>query len=114
MVRISYDEENTKEVKLIEDYFFYKYYVETVKSDWSYFIKEALKLPFLEQKAKFDIVINHLNKYELERAVIVHENTYCYDMKKHINEYYFLSDITAFNPVKIIKNNLIRTLKKMQ
>jgi hypothetical protein len=112
MVRISYDEENKEEVKLIEDYYFYKYYVETVKSDWLNFIKEALKLPYPEKNAKLDIVINHLNKYELERAVIVHKNVYANNMKRHISKYYFLSDISAFNPVKIIKNNLIRTLKK--
>jgi hypothetical protein len=111
MVKITYNENNAEEVKLVEDYFWYKYYVKSVKFDWKEYLKDYNKLTHQEQLNKHEIIKQHLNKYELKRAIDIHKRIYNKDMHKHINFNYLISDIMTVDSTKILKHELIRKFK---
>lgn len=110
MVKITYDENNKEERELVKDYFWYKYYVSSLKFDWGHI---DLTCDFQRRLENLGIIKKHLNKYELKRAIKIHKNIYSKDMKRHINWNYFLSDnlLSSINCVKILKYNLTRNFK---
>jgi hypothetical protein len=111
MVKITYNENNAEEVKLIEDYLWYEYFVKSVIFDWKEYLKDYNKLTYQEQLNKHEIIKQHFNKYELKRVIDIHKRTYHKDMHKHINFNYLISDIMTFNSTKILKHELIRKFK---
>ena len=103
MVKITYDENDEKSVKMIEDYFWYKYYVESLISDWGKEIKKYNDMEHDKRMEGYKVIENHLNKYELKRALTIHRFVYSDRMKHIINLNYLFSDIVSFNCIKVLK-----------
>jgi hypothetical protein len=110
MVKITYDLNNAEEVKLVEDYFWYKYFVKSFKFDWGEYLKDYYKITYQEKLNKHEIVKQHFNKYELKIAIDIHKRIYGKNMHKHINFNYLISDIITFNSTKKLKHKLIEKL----
>ena len=64
MVKITYDENNKEHCKLIEDFYFYKYYRSVLLFDWEKTYKENI--------IDTDIIVKHLNKIEFNRFCEIH------------------------------------------
>jgi hypothetical protein len=108
--KITYDLNNAEEVKLVEDYFWYKYFVKSFKFDWGEYLKDYYKITYQEKLNKHEIVKQHFNKYELKIAIDIHKRIYDKRMRKHINFNYLISDIITFNSTKKLKYKLIEKL----
>lgn len=68
MVKITYDDDNKKERELVENYYFYKYYVKSLEFDFKNYKKEVLsKNHFI-----LNIIKNHCNSVELQRVINIH------------------------------------------
>ena len=111
MVKITYNENNAEEVELIEDYFWYEYFIKSLIFDWKEYLKDYNKLTYQEQLNKHEIIKKHLNKYELKRAIDIHKRIYQKDMHKYVDFDYLISDIMTVNSTKILKHELIRIFK---
>ena len=55
MIEISYDRNDKEEQKLIEDYYFYKNFVEVLRNDWKDFYLDRY------DKEKYKIIILKIN-----------------------------------------------------
>jgi hypothetical protein len=108
MVKITYDENNKKEVQIVEDYFWYKQYVESLIFDWGEKLSEMQKLKYDERGEIKEIVLNHLNKSELKRAIEIHKGAYTVNTNIQMNANYFLDDLLEIGSTKILKYQLIR------
>jgi hypothetical protein len=73
-------------------------------------LKDYNKLTYQEQLNKHEIIKQHLNKYQLKRAVDIHKKIYHKDMHKHINFNYLISDI-IFNYYKNFKTRIDKKIK---
>ena len=107
MVKITYDENNKEDVKFVENYFWYKYFCEMVKSDWvNYYEENKYK------KNYYETIIKHINKYELKKASKIHKNIYYNKINKKMPSWYIIDDILmGAKPQNIYKYELIRKFK---
>jgi hypothetical protein len=110
MVKITYDENNKEEFQMIENYFWYKQYVESLLFDWGEKIAEAETMYKPEKLEILQLVINYLNESELKRAIEIHKGIYSKNITKRVDAYDFLADIVRlrYKPTKILKNQLIQ------
>ncbi len=69
---ITYDLDNKEEAKMVEDYYFVKYYTKTILFDWKQFLNTFDNMETIREKIQ--IIINHLNKDEFERYINIIEN----------------------------------------
>lgn len=113
MVKIIYDSNNKEESQIIEDYFFYKYYVNSFSSDWKFLSEEYEKSDHFERLEIDKRIIKELNPIQFKRAVKIHKKIYNQNMQRFINENYFISDILFgdIDGAKILKHELIREFK---
>lgn len=68
MVKITYDLDNLEESEIVEDYYFFKYYIKSLNFDWAKFYDEMRSYENGKNKDEItQIIMNHLNKYEFQR-----------------------------------------------
>ena len=73
MVLITFDENDIEVKHLIDDYFWYMYYVKSIENDFKYFIKyNGLKMQ------NFELILNQLNQIEIKRLVDIHNRYFKY------------------------------------
>lgn len=103
MVTITYDENDAGEVKLIEDYFWYKYFCEVIRSDWkNYYEENKYKNNY------YEIILKHINKFELKKANKIHKNIYYNKINQKMPSWYIIDDILISKPENVYKYELIR------
>ena len=107
MVKIEYNENNKEEKELIEDYYFYKNYINSIRFDWQgYYFDEVATIE------RIKIIINHQNQTEFLRFCKIHfniTNPNCqFQFVKCLSNYQILlSDIFFTKPEKIFKKIII-------
>lgn len=69
MVKITYDLDNSEDVQMIDDYYFVKYYMKSIRDDWKQYTDIDNKWKYdCEDKDKIlRMIINHLNPVEFKR-----------------------------------------------
>jgi hypothetical protein len=65
-MKIIYDFENDKHHQIIEDYYFVKYFIKCMNSEWKNFYETSNDL----MKA-INIIINHQNKILMEKFILI-------------------------------------------
>ncbi len=70
-IKITYDLNNSAQCELINDYYFFKYYLKSVLFDWS---------DYYYNGGNYKQILNHLNKHEYERFNDLYRKllSYCY------------------------------------
>jgi len=68
MVKITYDDDNKKERELVENYYFYKYYVKSLEFDFKNYKNEVSS----NNHFILNIIKSHCNPVELQRIIDIH------------------------------------------
>jgi hypothetical protein len=99
MTKITYDENNEEEVELVEDYFWYSYYLEEVESSilmnreirtmiYNYFTYANHQIRYKISKSLIDILNTFMNEYEFKKFIeISYDLLYVYN-KQFIRDMY--------------------------
>jgi hypothetical protein len=99
MTKITYDENNKEEVELVEDYFWYSYYLEEVESSilmnreirtmiYNYFTYANHQIRYKISKSLIDILNTFMNEYEFKKFIeISYDLLYVYN-KQFIRDMY--------------------------
>lgn len=77
VVKITHDLDNAEERKIVEDYYFFKYYTKSLIFDWAKFYDKMCENGE-DKDVITKIIINHLNKYDLQRFLKI-TNRFMYD-----------------------------------
>jgi hypothetical protein len=66
-MKINYDFDNIEHQQIVEDYYFIKYFVKCLKSEWKTFYETT------NDKTKaIHIIINHQNKVLMEKLILLY------------------------------------------
>ena len=99
-----YDRNDKEEQKLIEDYYFYKNFVEVLRNDWKEFYFDRY------DKEKYKIIIDNQAEPLFKRALDIHRDIY-YSGYEKMPKYIFIDDIILARPEKCYKYHLINKFK---
>ena len=102
MVIITYNEENKKEQKLIEDYFFYEYHCKSLRFDYGVILKDA------RTYEDYEIILKKINQIEYKRACEIHKKIYYGFNYKNMPKWFFLDAVIKSKPEDVYKKYLIR------
>jgi hypothetical protein len=95
ITKITYDLNNKEDVDMINDYYFLKYYINSIYFDWINTLR-------VTDEINEDIIIKHLNKTEFERLVKILEKYFFIPKKWDFTIEDILYDIIAFDRYEYI------------